>query len=232
MAEDESVTDMPPDAVHWLLTFLLLLLLSAGFIHCYRVLKRPAAAMYVRRVPEGMHPMQCGACRTVQYIPVRGRIFQCYRCHRPNRVPEVLPADLPRPQHHQLVSHTGPLRSFRLKREGENFFQETERVELPEHSEEAQALVNQPTVFGNSLEDGGNIYSECLVCQDKPGNIVILACGHGSVCQECTNQIAHDRGGAQCPLCRSPIEVFVRIRGADGEQVDAIEYRIEMVRPL
>ncbi|KAL1140971.1 hypothetical protein AAG570_000897 [Ranatra chinensis] len=40
----------------------------------------------------------------------------------------------------------------------------------------------------------------CVVCRVNPKEIIILPCGHVSLCEDCSNNITTD-----CPVCRSPI---------------------------
>lgn len=72
----------------------------------------------------------------------------------------------------------------------------------------------------------------CVVCLDMPGNMVLLPCAHGSVCEECATRIAQNRasGGSHCPHCRANIETLVKITGVEGTVVKAIEHRIPIAR--
>mmetsp|Transcript_27984 Transcript_27984/g.51354 ORF Transcript_27984/g.51354 Transcript_27984/m.51354 type:complete len:382 (+) Transcript_27984:122-1267(+) len=74
----------------------------------------------------------------------------------------------------------------------------------------------------------------CVVCLDMPGNMVLLPCAHGSVCEECATRIAqnHASGGAHCPHCRANIETLVKITEVEGTVVKAIEHRIPIARTL
>lgn len=130
-----------PGALHWALSSLLLLLLLGGLFRVAQVLRRGiASSMPPRSVPEGLRRVQCGACGTVQYAASDGRIFICCECHSANRLPLQ---DMVARHSSGLVLHVppGPVRLFEFKREGDNFFQETSRVEMPEGE---QATEDQP----------------------------------------------------------------------------------------
>lgn len=307
-------TELTPNVIHWILAIILGIALVAGLVHVYRVLQKEDAISPVRRTPpEGMRAVQCGACHSMQHVTVHGRIFICYSCHNANRIAMDISSD----QQQELVTATGPLRKFEFKREGENFFQETQRAEI-EAGEEAAALAataapvasttgteangpvanevpeSSPTdtndagasnevqasagdttgdieqgngnaVAGADTADGaengsavpaqviGRQASEnpsessrksrpewswglapCVVCLDSPGNMVLLPCAHGSVCEECATRIAQNRasGGAHCPHCRADIETLVKITGVEGEAVKGVEFRIPIARTL
>jgi len=72
------------------------------------------------------------------------------------------------------------------------------------------------------------------VCLDMPGNMVLLPCAHGSVCEECVTRIVQNRasGGAHCPHCRSNIQVLVKISEIEGEIARGLELRIPMARAV
>ena len=50
------------------------------------------------------------------------------------------------------------------------------------------------------------VLQECIVCQHKPLNYVLLPCRHACVCQMCFRRL--DR----CPMCRSHIESYFTLR--------------------
>lgn len=72
----------------------------------------------------------------------------------------------------------------------------------------------------------------CVVCLEDPGNMVLLPCAHGGVCDGCSTRIAQNRasGGAHCPHCRTPIETLVMIHEVSGINVKGVEFRIPIAR--
>ena len=47
--------------------------------------------------------------------------------------------------------------------------------------------------------------AECVVCMDKPLEMVFVPCGHICVCEECSAQIT------RCPICRSRTQMAVKV---------------------
>jgi hypothetical protein len=73
--------------------------------------------------------------------------------------------------------------------------------------------------FVTKLEDEkakisiSKIYEEedkdCIVCCDKPHDVVIAPCGNFALCSDCANTIKNNRGN--CPMCRGNIEHIVTL---------------------
>eukprot|EP00747_Dinoflagellata_sp_TGD_P187279 gnl/TRDRNA2_/TRDRNA2_44846_c0_seq1.p1 gnl/TRDRNA2_/TRDRNA2_44846_c0~~gnl/TRDRNA2_/TRDRNA2_44846_c0_seq1.p1 ORF type:complete len:299 (-),score=24.89 gnl/TRDRNA2_/TRDRNA2_44846_c0_seq1:224-1120(-) len=240
MLDDYDIegADPAPEAHHWVLAVFMAIVLVAGLVRVYQVLRRADALNPSRRAPEGMRPVECGYCRTTQHVIMHGRIFICFICHSPNRIPlESLRAQA----EPVLAEAHGPLRRFKFKRGGDNFFQEIER-ETMEDGEEipAPTLVGNPQVSetqsNSSKMDDGTGLPTCAVCFDNPGDIVLLPCAHGRVCEECATRIAQNRasGGSHCPHCRSNIELLVKIHNIDIEtgEISGVEHRIPIARQI
>lgn len=53
----------------------------------------------------------------------------------------------------------------------------------------------------------------CTVCMDGPGDMVLLPCSHGGLCEGCAKHIAKNLsvGGNHCIKCRTRIEKLVRL---------------------
>merc|ERR1719433_2180558 len=138
----------------------------------------------IRSPPEGMRPVECGACRTVQYVSNSGRVFLCFSCRSANRIP----IELPHVQQQELVTPTGPLRSYEFRKGGENFWQELKQEELEEGESGPQVALesNAPIVLGRRLDDGTTSNTsdadvsretlpQCVVCLDQIGRMVWCA---------------------------------------------------------
>mmetsp|Transcript_24172 Transcript_24172/g.56182 ORF Transcript_24172/g.56182 Transcript_24172/m.56182 type:complete len:275 (-) Transcript_24172:21-845(-) len=233
-----------PDLVDWALAVVLAVLLIMGLIKVVRVLKQGPSVMVRRLPPEGMRSVQCGCCLTPQYIPSHARIFVCFSCCTANRIPAISTSS----ELSVLTPASGPLRRFEFKREGENFYQETERTEIPEGSQQPLAPpgsnINVVVIGRQGDTDEDEVTKQtsrasltgllpaCVVCLDKPGNMVMLPCAHGSVCEECATRIAQNRsyGGAHCPHCRTGIELLVKLDEVDGRVAKGLEHRIPIAR--
>lgn len=267
-----EVEERAPDAFHWVLAIVLGAVLVGGLIRVYRVLQKGDSVTPVRQAPEGMRPVECGACRAMQYVSTHGRIFICFCCHSANRIPIEAPRS---EQQAVLIAPTGPLRRFEFKRSGENYFEETKREEIEdgnppqapaptaaadtpsqtpivvatpvtpattpaEATPEGQMEASKPRILGRQSSDvscgskNSEILPQCVVCLDAPGNMVLLPCAHGSVCEECATRIVQNgaSGGVHCPHCRSTIETLVKIEEVDGDLAKGVEYRIPMARVL
>ena len=58
----------------------------------------------------------------------------------------------------------------------------------------------------------------CTICFEKAKNAVILKCGHGGCCYNCSIDVCVTSG--MCPFCRAPIDQVVTI-GLGRFEVDA-----------
>lgn len=237
--------DAEPGTLHWALAVILGLILIAGLIRSYRILKQTQHLTVVRHAPEGMRIVECGNCRTPQYVSAHGRIFICCTCHCANRIP----LEIGRSE--ELIVPEGPLKKFEFKKGGENYWQEISQEELedgadvsptssrpPRAAEEndvgkvAASIIGKVDVESASgAEDG---LPQCVVCLDEPGCMVLLPCAHGGVCEECVTRIVQNRafGGAHCPHCRSNISTIVKLQEVEGELAKGVELRIPMARPV
>lgn len=271
-----EVEERAPDAFHWVLAVVLGAVLIGGLLRVFRVLQKGDNVTPVRQAPEGMRPVECGACRAMQYVSTHGRIFICFCCHSANRIPTEAPRS---EQQSVLIVPTGPLRRFEFKRSGENYFEEMKREEIEDgnpsqapaqtataeapsqtpvvavdpaanaaapaeatsdpESQTAEAR-SKPRIIGRQSTDksgdseNSEVLPQCVVCLDVPGNMVLLPCAHGSVCEECATRIVQNgaSGGVHCPHCRSNIETLVKIDEVEGDLAKGIEYRIPMARVL
>ncbi len=46
----------------------------------------------------------------------------------------------------------------------------------------------------------------CIVCHKNPRNVVIIPCGHNSVCHECADVITKNPIHGKCPSCDQTVE--------------------------
>lgn len=233
-----------PGTLHWALAVILALILIAGLFRSYRILKQTQNLTVVRHAPEGMRIVECGNCRTPQYVSAHGRIFICCGCHCANRIP----LDTGRAE--ELVIPEGPLKKFEFKKGGENYWQEVSQEELedgaelvltpsrPQRALEEDVNTVAPSLIGKvdveTASNAENGLPQCVVCLDEIGNMVLLPCAHGGVCEECTTRIVQNRafGGAHCPHCRSAISTIVKLEEVEGAMAKGIELRIPMARPV
>ncbi|CAE7513957.1 unnamed protein product [Symbiodinium natans] len=226
--------DAKPGTLHWALAIILIVVLLVGLFRSYRILKQTQHLTVVRHAPEGMRIVECGSCRTAQYVSAHGRIFICCSCHCANRIP----MDAARAE--ELIVADGPLKKFEFKKGGENFWQEVSQEELEEGAEASpEAPIPQgvdkpaPSLIGKvDMENAstGERFPQCVVCLDEPGCMVLLPCAHGGVCEACVTRIVQNRafGGSHCPHCRSTISTIVKLQEVEGELAKGVELRIPM----
>lgn len=69
----------------------------------------------------------------------------------------------------------------------------------------------------------------CTICCDAPGEVIVLPCRHGGMCEACCLRSLYSRpvhrGGRNCPLCRTKINEVLRI--CTGAGVRSFAYAIK-----
>ena len=57
------------------------------------------------------------------------------------------------------------------------------------------------------------VVPQCQVCMDGPGDVVLLPCTHGAICESCAKHIARNLsvGGNHCVKCRQDIKDLIRL---------------------
>lgn len=69
------------------------------------------------------------------------------------------------------------------------------------------AQQNNTNVDNDALSEGETL---CLICYERPPNVIIEPCGHGGVCSTCVlNLIQKEK---ICPLCREKMETIYVIQ--------------------
>lgn len=247
-----------PTMASWLFGSILVLMLLSGLFVVRRDIRKRTRPADLRRVSHGQRAVECGSCHAVQAIGVTGRVFVCFQCSAVNRLPEERPSWIWRHRMVQMMEAQGPLRKFHFKREGVMYFHEIERTAMTEEEEAAWNRSEEasrpcswdpsagvpckeeavevdvdvdalgPAVYGRGTGDRG--LPMCVVCLDAEGSVVMLPCAHGGVCEECATKIAQNesRGGANCPHCRSSIELLVRLHASNADTASGIEVRVPM----
>jgi len=52
---------------------------------------------------------------------------------------------------------------------------------------------------------------QCKICVSDVANVVLRPCGHGALCENCTQRLVKEKSTAFCPYCRTPIRAFVKV---------------------
>jgi len=149
--------------------------------------------------------MTCGSCQTAQSVANSLSAFICISCHKVNRI--VRSGDGGRRLSTAKVDGTTEL--YSLARVSSSVF-EPEDPNAPGSKYSSIAI---PQATSTTSLRGGSTLPQCNVCMDGVGDMVLLPCAHGAICEACAKHIAQNMsvGGAHCPRCREPISRLVRI---------------------
>mmetsp|Transcript_45214 Transcript_45214/g.113830 ORF Transcript_45214/g.113830 Transcript_45214/m.113830 type:complete len:451 (-) Transcript_45214:105-1457(-) len=79
-------------------------------------------------------------------------------------------------------------------------------------------------VFGDDEQ-----FTDCVVCMDRIRSVVLVPCGHFSLCAECAHQMQVT--SSKCPMCRSHFSAFVSRDQCQGWEEDTA-VRVERSRSL
>lgn len=73
----------------------------------------------------------------------------------------------------------------------------------------------------NDIEDGGIAVPRCVICWQRPRNLMLYPCGHLCVCQQCWDvyYVEHireqgtvDNVAIRCPFCNQLVSDTVQIK--------------------
>ena len=67
----------------------------------------------------------------------------------------------------------------------------------------------------------------CVICFEKEGDHVLLPCGHGGYCGDCTKRLLRQPSAKRlCPVCRAKLRVAARVHLSTpvGEDGDILEH--------
>lgn len=188
---------------------------------CFQQRRRDAG-----RAPPGMLAVACGTCDAPQHVGARGTVFVCFQCHAVNLTPL------------QASEAEQPTRTYTVGRIGEDLYSVEEDGVRPAAAGNAARRVlseAEKSQLAASLP-------ACSVCMDSCGDMVLLPCMHGGICEPCTRQICSARAMAEalaghapqagtCPVCRQPIERVSKIidvaeSAAQGPRFKAAEVNL------
>lgn len=79
-------------------------------------------------------------------------------------------------------------------------------------------------VFGDDEQ-----FTDCVVCMDRIRSVVLVPCGHFSLCAECAHQMQVT--SSKCPMCRSHFSAFVSRDQCHGWEEDTA-VRVQRSRSL
>ena len=134
--------------------------------------------------------IKCVSCGREDEIGISSSSFVCKNCHKVHRVYSENFGTLER--RFSIASDRDPITLVRTS--STTFLPVT-------YDENAQARPSEPAV------------PPCQVCMDGPGDIVLLPCSHGAICEACAKHIARNLsvGGNHCVKCRQEIQTLIRL---------------------
>lgn len=165
--------------------------------------------------------VECGWCQFLQFAPKSASIFICYHCHCMNKIPEIS--------------------RFRIPDEEKDFYQyEFSIIQSNYFKLEDKKLCNdwqvRPSIYGDPENTEMRVveFDWCDVCMDHPGNMILLPCGHGGLCDLCATKIVQDWNvTSKCPHCRTDIETLIKLEDMsdDKSRVAGFDYLVPSTLP-
>jgi hypothetical protein len=137
--------------------------------------------------------LKCLACNADNEVGASSSSFVCKNCHKVHRV------------HAESFGTTERRLSVALVADDHDpmtLVRTSSTTFIPvEYDADAQARPSEPVV------------PQCQVCMDGPGDVVLLPCTHGAICEACAKHIARNLsvGGNHCVKCRQEIRNLVRL---------------------
>ena len=154
---------------------------------------------------EATIPVACLKCGLAERIVANQSSFVCKNCHRVHR-----------------VADSGGVRKLSIANDGSSSGEIYSLQRLSSSAYicgEKDVLSENPQMVGSSIvATGPAAIPVCSVCMDGPGDVVLLPCAHGAICEPCAKHISRNMsvGGSHCPKCRQPISRIVRVSELDG----------------
>ena len=154
------------------------------------------------RAPDGQVSLACAKCGVIAEVANSACAFVCDSCHRVNRIS----ADEPRRL--SVVADEDMHEIHHLVRTSSSTFHPV--------SDNVEARPAEPVV------------PQCQVCMDGPGDMVLLPCSHGAICEACAKHIAKNLsvGGNHCIKCREEIKQLVRLSELYPETATGVTVRV------
>ena len=142
--------------------------------------------------------LRCGGCRRAFRVPtgVDGAEFMCTRCVTEGRRRMSVVLDEERNARFEKMRASAN-KPVQLERVTSTFFKVARgSIILPRE--------------GAETEPGTPESLECKICFDDESCIVLLPCGHGSLCEGCAKDLV--TATKECYICRTEIELIAKIR--------------------
>jgi hypothetical protein len=143
--------------------------------------------------PEGdVLSLECQVCREKSEVANSATSFVCKTCHKVHR---IFFAD--------------------------DFGSNKRRLSIVSTDKDIVTLVRTSSTTFQPVGDepdlqarpGEAVVPQCQVCMDGAGDVVLLPCTHGAICESCAKHIARNLsvGGNHCVKCRQEIKDLIRL---------------------
>lgn len=103
----------------------------------------------------------------------------------------------------------------------DNFGTNQRRLSISDPDKEVMTLVRTSSTTFQPVGEEPDLQArpseavvpQCQVCMDGPGDVVLLPCTHGAICESCAKHIARNLsvGGNHCVKCRQEIKDLIRL---------------------
>jgi len=97
-------------------------------------------------------------------------------------------------------------------------------LEIPFTSRAFESTDSRASSSGSSLPE----IAICSVCMEEPGDVIMIPCRHGAVCQDCAKFILGNNavGGQKCPKCRQQISQIVKMAQVTCTSITAVQLQV------
>lgn len=150
--------------------------------------------------------LRCGGCRRAFRVSasVDGAEFMCTRCVTEGRRRMSVVLDEERAARFEKMRQSAN-KKIELQRVTSTFF----KLARPSLIAGGSASSSKLPV-GETTQPGTPESLECKICFDDESCIVLLPCGHGSLCEGCAKDLV--TATKECYICRTEIELIAKIR--------------------
>lgn len=180
--------------------------------------------------------VECLKCHAANTVASKSMAMICSNCRTVNRVHH-----LPRGSVVKSETATGDAAETG-SRKSSSVSRRLSIVDFENPTSNPVSLPNSPDVYqlsdgpvqsfsgdGSSTSIKAEELCVCSVCVENPGDMVLLPCNHGGLCDACARHIAFNNavGGTHCPKCRSSIHGLLRIGEINKDSIRCITIPIE-----
>ena len=157
--------------------------------------------------------LRCGGCRRAFRVPssVDGAEFMCSRCVTEGRRRMSFVLEEERMARFEKMRESAN-KPVQLQRVTSTFFKlaRGSKINIGGSASSSKILGTPNTSSGDRSGQSTPEALECKICFDDESCIVLLPCGHGSLCEGCAKDLV--TATKECYICRTEIELIAKIR--------------------